>query len=125
MARRRRKTVSVDDVRSVASTLPRSYEAVVRGCVKFRIGSIVYLAFSRDETTMGFAFPKEWRASLVAAEPEKFMLPRASDMRFNWVCVRVDAIERDELRVLVVNAWRMCVPKKVAAAYDADPAAGD
>ncbi len=109
----------MDDARSIASTLPRSYEAVVRGCIKFRIGSIVYVGFSSDQTIMGFAFPKEWRAALVAAAPEKFQLPRASDLRFNWVYVRVDALDRDELRMLVVNAWRMCVPKKVAAAYDA------
>lgn len=109
--------VTVDDARSVAATLPRSHEAVVRGRVTFRIGQIVYLAFSRDETIMEFAFPKEWRAALVAAEPDRFLLPRQSDLRFNWVCVRLETIDLDELRDLVVKAWRMCVPKKVAAAY--------
>ena len=52
---------NVDDVRALASTLPRSTEAYVQGRVKFRVGRIVYLAFSRDESSMGFAFPKEWR----------------------------------------------------------------
>ncbi len=110
--------MTVDDVRSIASTLPRSYEVVVRGCVKFRIGQIVYVAFTRDETIMGFAFPKELRNALVDSDPNKFVLPGQSDLRFNWVCVRLDAIDRDELYALVVGAWRMCVPKKVAAAYD-------
>jgi hypothetical protein len=107
--------IPVDDVRRITSTLPRSYEVVVRDRIKFRIGQIVYLAFSRDETVMGFAFPKEERAGLVASEPEKFMLPGPSDMRFNWVHVRLDAIDHVELRELVIEAWRMCVPKKVAA----------
>ena len=111
--------VTVDDARAIASKLPRSYEVVVRGCVKFRVGSLVYVAFSRDETIMGFGFPKDWRAALVEAEPDKFSLPRPSDLRFHWVCARLDRIDRDELRALVVEAWRMCVPKKVAAAYDA------
>ena len=111
--------VTVDDARSLASTLPRSYEAVVRGSLKFRVGSIVYVAFSRDEPIMGFAFPKEWRDALVTAQPDRFLLPRQSDLRFNWVCVRFDTIDHDELRELVVSAWRMCVPKKVAAAYEA------
>ena len=48
--------VTLDDVRGIASDLPRSYEALVRGRVKFQVGRIVYLAFSRDETMMGFAF---------------------------------------------------------------------
>jgi hypothetical protein len=46
-----------------ASTLPRSCEVVVGDRIKFRVGRIVYLAFSRDETVMGFAFPKEERAA--------------------------------------------------------------
>jgi hypothetical protein len=107
--------ITVADVRRITSTLPRSYEVVVRDQVKFRIGQIVYLAFSRDETVMGFAFPKEERDGLIAAEPDKFMLPRQSDMRYNWVYVRLDAIDAAELREIVVEAWRMCVPKSVAA----------
>jgi hypothetical protein len=107
--------ITVDDVRRITSILPRSYEVVARDRIKFRIGQIVYLAFSRDETVMGFAFPKEERAGLVASEPNKFMLPRKSDMRYNWVHVRLDAIDLVELREIVVEAWRMCVPKKVAA----------
>lgn len=107
--------MTIDDVRAIASSLPRSYEAVVRGRLKLRIGSLVYVAFSADETVMEFGFPKEWRASLVEAQPDKFSLPHASDMRFNWMCVRLDKLDHEELRRLVVEAWRMCVPKKVAA----------
>ena len=109
--------VTVDDARLVASNLPRSYEAIVRGELRFRVGQIVYAAFYRDETIMGFAFPKEERDALVASEPNKFFLPRPSDLRFKWVCVRLDAIDNDELRELIVDAWRMVVPKKVSAAY--------
>ena len=106
--------VTIDDARSVASTLARSYEAVVREQLRFRVGQIVYVSFSRDETLMGFAFPKEEREALVASEPNKFLLPRQSDLR----CVRLDAIDHDELHELIVDAWRMVVPKKVSVAYD-------
>jgi hypothetical protein len=110
--------VTIEDVRSLAGSLPRSYEVLVRDRVKFRVGQIVYLAFSRDETEMGFAFPKEEREALVAAEPEKFMMPGRSDLRYHWVDVRLAALEIDELREIVLDAWRMVVPKRVAAAYD-------
>src|SRR5262249_55612845 len=113
-----RASVTVDDVRSIASTLPRSYEVVVHGRVKFRVGSIVYVAFSRDQTIMGFGFPMELRVALVDSDPDKFLMPSQSDLRYNWVCVRLDAVDREELWALVVSAWRMCVPKKVAAEYD-------
>jgi hypothetical protein len=110
---------TVEDVRSVATGLPRSTEAFVRGRVKFRVGRIVYLAFSRDGTELGFAFPKEWRDALVESEPEKFRLPDQSDLRYNWAVVRMAAIDTTELRELVVDAWAMVVPKSVAAAYAA------
>ena len=108
--------VTVADVRSVALALPRTTEALVRGRVKFRVGSIVFAAFSRDETLMGFGFPKEEREWLVGTEPEKFLMPGESDLRFNWVVVRLAAIDDTEMRELVIDAWKMVVPKKVSAA---------
>ena len=110
--------VTIDDARAIAATLPRSYEAVVRDEMRFRVGKMVYAAFYHDDTIMGFGFPREEREALVASEPDKFLMPRHSDMRFRWVCVRLDAIDGTELRELLVDAWRMVVPKKVAAAYE-------
>ena len=110
--------VTIDEVRAVARTLPRSSEGLVRGQVKFRIdGRIVWLALSKDESTMGFAFPKELRQALVDAEPEKFSLPRSSDMRYHWVHVRMAALEADEMRELVEDAWAFCAPKRVVEEY--------
>jgi hypothetical protein len=110
--------VTIEDVRAFASTLPRSYEALVRDRVKFRVGRIVYVAFSRDETQMGFGFPKEERKALVASDPEKFLLPSKGDMQYQWVEARMQALDVDEMQELVLDAWRMCVPKRVAAEYD-------
>lgn len=110
--------VTIEDARAIAEKLPRSYEAVVRGSVRFRVRQIVYAAFYEDETIMGFAFPKEEREALVSSEPDKFLMPRRSDMRYRWVCVRLAELDVDELRELLIDAWRMCVPQKVAAALD-------
>lgn len=87
----------------------------MRDRVKFRVGRIVFVALSRDETMMGVGFPKDEREALVAAEPDKFELPRPSDLRYHWVEVRLGAIDVDEMRELVLDAWRMCVPKGVSA----------
>ncbi len=111
--------VTADDVRRVALSLPRAYEALVRDQVKFRVGQIVFVALSRDEAEMGFGYPKEERAALIAAEPDKFFMPIKSDERYNWVRVRLAEIDDAEMRELVTDAWRMCVPKKVIAEYEA------
>jgi len=111
---------TLDDVRAIASRLPRSYEVVVRGRVKFRVGQIVYLSFSKDETLMGFAFPKEEREAALETHPETFLRPRESDLRFQWLVLRLDAVGEDELRELVLDAWRMVVPKFLARKSDAE-----
>ncbi|GAA3833059.1 hypothetical protein [Nocardioides panacisoli] len=108
----------LDDVRPLGSELERSYEVYVRGRLKFRVKQIVYVAFSLDETVMGFAFPKEERAALVGGAPHKFAMPRESDLRFNWVHADLAALDPGEARELVVDAWRMVVPQKCARAYD-------
>ncbi|HET7801129.1 MAG TPA: MmcQ/YjbR family DNA-binding protein [Humibacillus xanthopallidus] len=110
--------VTIEQVREVAMGLPRSYEVLVRDRVKFRVGKIVWLAFSSDETQMGFAFPKEERDVLVASEPDVFLMPRRSDLRFNWVEVRLDALDAERMREIVLDAWRMVVPQAVSLAME-------
>jgi hypothetical protein len=109
--------ITVEDVRRVATKLPRSTEHLIRDQIKFRVGSIVYLAFSQDETIMGFAFPKDERQALVDSAPGKFLMPAESDLRYNWVHVRLAELDEDEMRELVIEAWRMVVPKFLYAQY--------
>ena len=109
---------AIEDVRPLGAELERSYQVYVRGRLKFRVGQMVYVAFSTDQRVMGFAFPKEEREALVLSEPHTFQLPAASDMRFNWVHAALPALDRTEARELVVDAWRMVVPKKLSRAYD-------
>jgi hypothetical protein len=108
----------VEDIRAFALGLERAYEVFVRGRRKFRVGSLVFLVFSEDEEILEFAFPKEERDGLVASDPGTFMLPAASDMRFNWVRARLRALDPLEALEFVVEAWRMCVPQKVSRTWD-------
>lgn len=111
--------VTADDVRAIALALPRATEALVNDYVKFRAGRYVFAVLSRDEQRLGFAFPKEERRALVDDDPETFLMPLPSDERYNWVRVRLAAIEREQLEAIVLDAWRMCVPKGVAAEWTA------
>jgi hypothetical protein len=115
---------TVESVRRLCLSLPRTTEHLIHDRVKFRVKQIVYVAFSRDETLMGFGYPKEARASLVESEPEKFSLPGTSDLRYNWVEARVSALDDEEMEELVTDAWTMCVPQYVARDYFASRAPG-
>jgi hypothetical protein len=110
--------VTVEQVRAFAMTLPGSYETLVRDRVKFRVGRYVYLAFSRDESQMGFGFPKAERDAIVRSEPDKFLMPSRGDLRYQWLEVRMAAIDETEMRELVLDAWRMAAPKRVVAEYE-------
>jgi hypothetical protein len=108
---------TLEDVRRIAMPLPRTTEHLIRDHVKFRVGSLVYAAVSADEERLGFGFPKDERAALVASEPAKFMMPERGDERYNWVRARLPVLDAGELRELLIDAWCMVVPKKVAAEY--------
>ena len=116
--------VTADDVREIALSLPRAYEALVGDRVKFRVGRIVFVSLSPDETKMGFGYPKEERDALIATEPHKFQLPFKSDMRYNWVRVWLSQIDYAELRELVIESWRMTVSKKTWEEYQANLESG-
>jgi hypothetical protein len=105
--------VTVDDVRQVALALPGSYEVLVRDRVKIRVGRYVYVAFSRDEKQVGFGFPKEERAAIIAAAPDRFLMPSTGDLRYHWIEARLDALGHQEMRELITDAWRMCAPKRL------------
>lgn len=107
--------VTLTDVRAVAMALPRTSEHLIRDVVKFRVKSLVYAAVPPNEVVMGVAFPKEERAAIIDAEPDKFLMPRKSDERYNWIHVRMAELDLDEMRELVTDGWRMCVPKFLSA----------
>lgn len=85
--------------------------------VKFRVARLVYLAFSRDETILGFGCPKQDRAALLATRPDVFLPPDPADERYHWLQLRLAAIDRPELDEFVIDAWQLVVPKSIAAAY--------
>jgi hypothetical protein len=109
--------ITAEQVRRVAMSLPRTTEGLVRDWVRFRVGRIVYVSTSPDETIVGFGFPKEERAALITSEPEKFFMPVRSEERYNWVESWMAALDPDEMREYVIDAWCMVVAKRVSAAY--------
>ncbi|PVZ11935.1 MmcQ/YjbR family DNA-binding protein [Actinomycetospora cinnamomea] len=114
--------VTADDVREIATGLPGTTERLVQDQVRFNVGRFVHVALSRDEQTMGCAFPREERDAAIAAEPHKFTLPGVGDRRHRWIHVHLATIDERELTELVTDAWRMCAPRTVVRAHDAEQA---
>jgi hypothetical protein len=111
------RPATIGDVRDWALSLPRTEEHLIRDYVKFRVGRIVYASVSPDETILGFGFPREERAALIAAEPHRFLLERRGDERYNWIDARIATLSLGEAREFITDAWLMVVPKRVAASF--------
>lgn len=109
----------------MALGLPGSYLAVIRDVQKVKVKQYVYIAFDDDDLGMGCGFPREEREAAIEAEPDKFSQPRPRDQRYNWIEVRLAALDHAEMVELVTDAWRLCVSKRVAAAHDASVAEGN
>jgi hypothetical protein len=88
---------TVEDVRRIAMSLPRTSEHLIREHTKFRVGRLVYASVSPDEERLGFGFPKE--------------------ERYHWVRARLPLLAVDELSELLIDAWRMVMPKTIAARH--------
>ena len=113
--------VTIDDIRPLALSLPaRLRSARPRsGEVPRRAVRVARVLSRRDDDGLrvseGGARGPRRRPS-----PTSSSMPKKSDMRYNWVVVRLDQIDEDEARELVLDAWRMVVPKKVAAEHLGD-----
>ena len=103
--------VTADEVREVGLALPRTYEFFTGGRAKLKVRQIVYVGFSRDETRMGFGYPRDARDGLIEDDPDTFFLPPPRDLRYQWVCAHLDRLDAGEMRELVTDAWRMCTPR--------------
>ena len=52
-------------------------------------------------------------AALIAAEPDRFLLARPSDARFNWIDVRMATVGRAEMREFITEALEYDGGRKV------------
>ncbi|MBB5918053.1 hypothetical protein BJY24_006965 [Nocardia transvalensis] len=106
-------SVSGDDVRAFALSLPATAEQFTWGMPTFRVAGKLYLTLPENETSMAVRCPIADRDELVLAEPDKFWI--ASHEAGNaWVRVRLAALDnRDELEVIVTDSWRQAAPRQL------------
>ncbi|MFJ6777812.1 MmcQ/YjbR family DNA-binding protein [Streptomyces yangpuensis] len=109
---------TVRDVRLIALSLPDSTEKPAWGMPTFRVGGKIFAALADDDTSIGVKCPKEERAELIAAEPEKFFLRPGHDDNYAWIRVRLAAVQdAAELRSILTDSWRQAAPKRLVAAH--------
>jgi hypothetical protein len=123
-----------DDVRRIALALPEAVEQPVRGNAAWRVGGKLFVwerpLRTSDREALGDAAPD---GEILGARVEHLgvkeaLVADASGVFFTTphfdgnpsVLVRLDAIDVDELREIVVDAWLARAPPRLAEAYLAE-----
>jgi hypothetical protein len=112
--------LSYADVRDWVLALPGGQEVMVAewGHPTLRVNNKMFAAGAPDSPTISVKASKEEQAELIAAAPETYAVAPYTG-RYGWVTVTLATADPEELRDLVIEAWRRTAPKKLVNEYDA------
>jgi len=103
-----------DDVRTIALSLPETEERPSYGTPGFRVKDRLFARIREPGVLVVFCADEGEKDFLLRAEPEKFFTTPHYDGHAS-VLVRLGAVDREELRELLTDAWRVRAPKRLAA----------
>jgi len=110
--------ITAADARTGALRLPEAYEEETWGHPTFRVRKKIFATLAPDGSTAGVKASLEAQQALIASEPETFSVSDYTG-RYGWTTIQLDRVDSEELRELIVDAWRQTAPKKLVSAYDA------
>jgi hypothetical protein len=106
-----------DTVRRFALTLPEAEERETWEAATFRVRSKIFMMFSEQERHAWVKSTHDEQRALVAADPGTFFVPPYVGPS-GWVGVVIRTVDPDEMRELVLEAWRLTAPKRLLASFD-------
>jgi hypothetical protein len=117
-------------VREICLSLPETTEKEAWSAPTFRVKKKMFAMFMNnhhgdEKVALWLDAPPGDQELLVSADPVRFFVPPYQGP-FGWIGVRLDLdIDWDEVRELVVEAYRTSAPKSVLARLDGDPVSVD
>jgi hypothetical protein len=104
-------------VRRIAMSLPESEERETWGTPTFRVRNKIFAMFSDRERELWIKTTHDEQRALISMHPDAFFFPPYVGPS-GWVGARVAKVERDEMRELLTEAWRMTAPKRLVRSFD-------
>ncbi|WP_130444308.1 MmcQ/YjbR family DNA-binding protein [Kribbella rubisoli] len=102
--------LDADDVRRIALSFPETVEKKRWGHPTFDVAGRMFVTVPDDQTSFAVRCPRLEREELIAAEPDKFWVPK-HEAGSNWVRARLAALEdADELRDILLDSWQQVAP---------------
>ena len=106
-----------DDVRAIALSLPETEERPSYGTPGFRVKDRLFARLREPGVLVLRVADEGEKDFLLRAEPDKFFTT-AHYNGYPSVLVRLGAVDREELRELLTDAWRVRAPKRLADAFE-------
>jgi hypothetical protein len=110
-------TATPEQVRAAALALPETTERPAWGRPSFRVKDKIFASMPPEEYEVALMISDDEKAGLLAADPETYSVP-PHYRNYHMVVVRLVTADPDQLRELLVEAWRIRAPKRLVAAYD-------
>jgi hypothetical protein len=103
--------MSFDDVREIALALPEVREGITHGSPSFFVGK-KFLGVLGEGGILIMKSAIVERDLLIELEPDKYFITDHY-VPFDYVLVRLDKVDKDEVRDLFDKAWRRLALKKL------------
>lgn len=110
--------VSLEVVRELALELPETEETTSYGTPAFKVRKKLFARMREEGDVLVVKVERDERAALIESEPDVyFYTPHYEN--YGFVLVRLDAVERGELREILTDSWRLAAPRKLLDELDA------
>ena len=104
-------------VRRLALALPEAEERETWGEATFRVRNRIFVMLVEGERHAWVKASRIEQEAVLGSEPEIFFHPPYVGGH-GWIGVRIAKVDRQEMRELVTEAWRMTAPKRLVRAFD-------
>ena len=105
-----------EDVLRLCGTLPEVEEATSFGTPALRLRGKLLVRLRDDGETLALRVDYEERLALVNEQPGVFFVT-PHYQNYPFVLVRLAGVDPEELEELLVEAWLLSAPKRLAAAH--------
>lgn len=108
---------SAREFRKLALSLPEAEERETWERPTFRVRNKMFAMIIEDGASASIKATKAAQAALVGSDPDVFFKPAYTGVH-GWVGVVLARVDGEELRELVVEAWLMTAPKRLARSVE-------
>jgi hypothetical protein len=111
--------LTFEAVRELAGELPGAAEGTSYGTPAFRVGGKLFVRQHDNGESLVIRIDHDQRAMRMRAAPEIYYITDHY-LNYPWMLVRLSAVDRDDLRDLLEDAWRLVAPQRFLSAKASD-----